>query len=147
MSHPPTYTLLPHFHKIEACSSPLDVRAGRRLQQSNPRGQSRGRTRPGLTLPGSTAAYPSGSSFYLPSSSFHKNYFRKLFTNSFSVLNFWYCSILNLPKWLCPRMLLLQQRTQQNTRLSIKRLKSFRYCLKMKYIMLAGKAVRIVVIV
>ena len=77
--------LITTFPQNRSLQQPSDVRAGRRLQQSNPRGQSQGRTRPGLTLPGSTAAYPSGSSFYLPSSSFHKNYFRKLFTNSFKI--------------------------------------------------------------
>ena len=84
MSHPPTYALLPHFHKIEACTSPLTSEQADGYNTAT-REDRPGRTRPGLTSPGRSAADPSGSSFYLPSSSLHKDYFRKLFTNSFKI--------------------------------------------------------------
>lgn len=75
--------LITTFPQNRSLQQPSGVRAGRPLQHGS-REDRAGAGWACVHLPGSTAAYPS-SSFYLPSSSFHKNYFRKLFTNSFKI--------------------------------------------------------------
>lgn len=82
----PILPLIPYYH-ISTKSKPAPARWRQsRLTATTRQPEDRpGRTRPGLRSPGHSAAYPSGSSFYLPSSSLHKDYFRKLFTNSFKI--------------------------------------------------------------
>lgn len=82
MSHPPTYTLLPHFHKIEACTRPLrsEQAAGYNTATREDRpGAGRGLALhyPG-TLPGHLRKFFLSAKFQFPQELFQKA-FHQLF--------------------------------------------------------------------
>lgn len=83
----PILPLIPYYH-ISTKSKPAAALWRQSRQTATTRQPER--TEPGQdeAWPYITREYcclPLRSSFYLPSSSFHKNYFRKLFTNSFKI--------------------------------------------------------------